>query len=178
MELVPGEGYRFLLLVGEFDFNGVKVGVEFAANGQACGGRGVGDEVDDGLVSFEWPSAPVVGDSRKEPMFNLVPFTGSGWVVADGDVESGFLGQSGEFEFPQPGAVSVGSATVGGDEDPAGVGVLFPADSTPTPRFRLGRHRRTTIPLIQPGQQIRQACPHRLELVVILGGHNVNNFTG
>jgi hypothetical protein len=78
MELVPGEGYRFLLLVGEFDFSGVEVGVEFAANGQACGGRGVGDEVDDGLVSFEWPSAPVVGDSGKEPMFNLVPFTGSG----------------------------------------------------------------------------------------------------
>ncbi len=57
-------------------------------------------------------------------------------------------------------------------------GPLHSTDSTPTPRFRLGRHRRTTIPLIQPGQQIRQACPHRLELVVILGGHNVNNFTG
>ena len=57
-------------------------------------------------------------------------------------------------------------------------GPLHSADSTPTPRFRLGRHRRTTIPLIQPRQQIRQACPHRLEIIVILGGHNANNFTG
>src|SRR2546423_844886 len=29
MEQVPGEGYRFFLLVGEFDFCGVEVGVEF-----------------------------------------------------------------------------------------------------------------------------------------------------
>jgi hypothetical protein len=83
------------------------------------------------LVSFEWSSAPVVGDSGKEPMFDLVPFAGSGWVVADGDVESSFLGQSGEFEFPEPGAVSVGSAAVGGDEDPACVGVLFLAELLP-----------------------------------------------
>jgi len=92
MELVSDEGYRFLLLVGEFDFSGVEVGIEFAANGQACGGRGVGDEVDDGLVSFEWSSTPVVGDSGEEPVFNFVPFAGSGWVVTDGDFESGFLG--------------------------------------------------------------------------------------
>lgn len=92
MELVSDEGYRFLLLVGEFDFSGVEVGIESAANGQACGGRGVGDEVDNGLVSFEWSSTPVVGDSGEEPVFNFVPFAGSGRVVTDGDVESGFLG--------------------------------------------------------------------------------------
>jgi len=51
--------------------------------------------------------------------------------VADGDVESGCLGQSGEFELPQPGAVSVGSASVGGDEYPAGAGVFFLAHLLP-----------------------------------------------
>jgi hypothetical protein len=30
---VPGEGYRFFLVVGEFDFCGVEVGVEFATDG-------------------------------------------------------------------------------------------------------------------------------------------------
>ncbi len=68
-------------------------------------------------------------------MFDLVPFAGTGWVVADGDVESSCLGQAGEFVFPEPGAVSVGSAAVGGDddeeEDPAGAGVLFFADLLP-----------------------------------------------
>ncbi len=45
--------------------------------------------------------------------------------MADDDVEYGRFDQSGEFKFPQPGAVSVRSAVVGGDENPAGVGVFF-----------------------------------------------------
>jgi len=103
---MPSEGYRFLLLFGEFDFGGVEVGVEFAADGQACGGRGVGDEIDDGLVCLEWSSAPVAGDLREQSVLNFVPFAGAGWVVADDDVQSGVGGELGEFEFPEPGAVS------------------------------------------------------------------------
>lgn len=57
-------------------------------------------------------------------------------------------------------------------------GPLHGADPTAAPRFRLSRHRRTTIPLIQPGQQIRQACLHLAESVAILSGHNANCFTG
>jgi hypothetical protein len=37
------------------------------------------------LVCFEWSPAPIVGDSGEEPVFDLVPFAGSGWVVADGE---------------------------------------------------------------------------------------------
>ena len=59
MEVVSREGYRFFLLVGKFDFGRVEVGIEFTLNGQACGGCGAGDEVDDGLACFQWSSAPV-----------------------------------------------------------------------------------------------------------------------
>ena len=76
MEVVSGEGYRFLLLGGEFDFRGIEVGIEFTLNSQACGGLGVGDEVDDGLVCFERSSAPVVCDSGEEPVFDLVKAPG------------------------------------------------------------------------------------------------------
>ena len=55
-------------------------------------------------------------------MFDLVPFAGSGWEVADGDLQSGLGGQGGEFGLPQAGAVSVGAAAVGGDQQPARVG--------------------------------------------------------
>jgi hypothetical protein len=41
MEQVPCEGYQVLLLLSEFDFCGVKVGVQFAADGQSCGCGGV-----------------------------------------------------------------------------------------------------------------------------------------
>ena len=70
------EGYRFFLLVGEFDFCGVEGGIEFATDGQSCGGCGVGDEADDGLVCLEGSSAPVLGDSGEESVFDLVKAPG------------------------------------------------------------------------------------------------------
>jgi hypothetical protein len=89
MEVVPREGYRFLLLVGKFDFGRVEVGIELTLNSQACSGRGAGDEVDDGLVCFQWSPAPVMSDSREGPGFDLVPFAGTRWVTADNDIQPG-----------------------------------------------------------------------------------------
>ena len=66
MEVVSDEGYGFLLLVGEFDFGRIEVRIEFALHGPAFGGRSVGDQVDDGLICFEWPSAPVMGDPKEK----------------------------------------------------------------------------------------------------------------
>lgn len=126
------DGYGLLLLVGEFCSGGVEVEVEVGAYGESCCGGGVGDEVDDGLVGFEGSSSPVAGDPGEEPVFCLVPFAGAGWVVADGDVESGGRGEPGEFEFPEPGAVSVGAAAVGGDEELSCVGVFFSVPSGAT----------------------------------------------
>lgn len=34
-------------------------GIEFAPHDEPGGGRGIGDEVDDGLVRCQWPPAPV-----------------------------------------------------------------------------------------------------------------------
>jgi hypothetical protein len=76
VEEVSDEEYRFLLLVGEFDFCGVEVGVEFATDGQSCCGRGAGDEVDDRLICLEWSPAPVLGDPGEEPVFDLVKAPG------------------------------------------------------------------------------------------------------
>ena len=64
-------------------------------------------------------------------MFDLVPFTRAGRVVADGDIQSGGGGQSGEFKFPQPGAVTVGASSIGGDEDSPGLGVSVLAHLLP-----------------------------------------------
>ena len=76
MKEVPGKGYRLLLLVCEFDFRGVEVRVEFATDGQSCGGCGAGDEINDRLIGLEWPPAPVLGDSGEEPVLDLVKAPG------------------------------------------------------------------------------------------------------
>src|SRR5947209_11676200 len=131
MEKVPDYGYRIFLLVGEFDFCGVEVRVEFAANGQSSAGRGAGDEVVDGLVGLDGSSAPVLGDSGEKPVLDLVPFAGARRVVGNDDVQSGSGGELCEFVFPEPGPVPVGSAAVGCDEDSPGVWIFLFAQVFP-----------------------------------------------
>lgn len=64
-------------------------------------------------------------------MFDFVPFAGAGWVVTDDDLQPGHGGKSGEFEFPEPGAVAIGASTVGGDEDPLGIWISVLAHLLP-----------------------------------------------
>ena len=116
MELVSPDRDCHLLLFREFDLRGVFVEIEVGADGEPGCRGGVGDEADDGLVGFQGTTTPIRGDSGKGPVLDLVPFAGARWVVADCDVESGGLSESGKFVFPQPRAVPVGSAAVGGDE--------------------------------------------------------------
>src|SRR6266550_9060272 len=131
MKLVPPDGYGLPLLFGEFHPRGVEVRVEFALDGESGRGRSVGDEVDDGLVGFQRPSPPVDGDSGEEPVLDLVPFAGAGWVMADRDLKAGGSGQLGEFVLPQPWPVSIRSATVSGNKQPPGIGILLLAHLVP-----------------------------------------------
>ena len=48
MEVVSCDGNGLLLFVGELDFRGVEVGVEFTPDDEAGSGGGVSYEVDDG----------------------------------------------------------------------------------------------------------------------------------
>ena len=71
--------------VGDFDARRIAVGIDLALHLQAGLGRGGGNQLDDGLVADEGPTAPVLGDERKEAMLDLVPFAGAGRKVADRD---------------------------------------------------------------------------------------------
>src|SRR5450759_5330168 len=51
--------------------------------------------------------------------------------MTDGDLETGGGGQGGEFGLPQPGAVAVGSAAVGADQQLGGVRVQGRSDLLP-----------------------------------------------
>ena len=53
----------------------------------------------------------------------MLPLAGARREVADGDLQAGLLGQASQRDLPQPQAVAVRAAAVGGDRQRRGVGV-------------------------------------------------------
>ena len=107
------------LLVGDLDAFGVGAGVEFGVDGQP--GRW--------WWSRRWCSTMTswlvrgrprqfIGCAENSRCSILFHLDGAGREVADGDRQPGLVGQGGEFGLPQPGAVAVGAAAVGGDQQP------------------------------------------------------------
>jgi hypothetical protein len=50
-------------------------------------------------------------------MLDLVPLARPRWEVTDGERETGLVSEVLQFELPQPDAVAVAAAAVGGDEE-------------------------------------------------------------
>ena len=61
------------LLIGHDDALWIGVGVEFAADGKPCLGRGGADQTDDHTVADERLSLPVHRDKRDQAVLHLVP---------------------------------------------------------------------------------------------------------
>src|ERR1700694_1967241 len=120
VEVVPRQdalGFKgFDLFVGNLDAGGVDGGVEFGADGESGAGGGRCDGLDDDFVAGQWPTTPVHRDVGEQPVLDLVPLAGPRWQVAHGDMQAGGGGQRGEFGLPLPGAVPVGTTTVGADQ--------------------------------------------------------------
>ncbi len=85
--------------VGDFEAGRIGLGVDLAADLQASVGCGGGDQLDNGLVADERPSAPVLGDEREEAMLDLVPFAGAGgrWQTVMGMASSSAKACSSRF---------------------------------------------------------------------------------
>src|SRR5437763_8606404 len=76
------------------------------------------NEVEDLLVAVEWYTGPVLGDFRKEAVFNGVPFGSTRRVVGDGESQAEGVGQLGlEFGFPCAATSAVASTGVAEDEE-------------------------------------------------------------
>ncbi len=58
----------------------------------------------------------VLGDVAKEPVFDLIPLTGSGWEVANANAQPGLIGELLEFMFPGMRAIPIATARIGCDE--------------------------------------------------------------
>lgn len=98
-------------------------GVELGTDGESGAGHRRGDAVDDDLVAVQRSTAPVHGDVAEQAVLDGVPFRCAGREMAHGDLQTRFHGQRGQFELPGTGAIAVGAARVGGDEQAPGLRV-------------------------------------------------------
>ena len=111
--------------IGHFSALGIAVCVEFAGDGETGGGRGGGDQLDDGAAAGEWSATPVLGDVTEQAVLDLVPLGGPGWVMANGDGEPGLVGEFLEFQLPQAHAHAVGATTIGRNHQALGIGIAL-----------------------------------------------------
>lgn len=144
VEAVPGDGQGGDLVVADLDAGGVLVGVEFRVHGQAGLGSGRRDALDDDFMAGQGPAAPVHGDVGEQPVLDPVPLRRAGRQVADGDGQTSLSGEPGEFGLPGAGAIPVGAAGIGGDQQSAGRRVGGPSGSVPPAADRLDGERTRT----------------------------------
>jgi hypothetical protein len=112
--------------VGYNNAAGISARVEFTPHGEAgFGGRGR-DQLDNHPIADEGLGTPVLADEGEETVLDFVPLAGAGRQVVDHDIEAEFVGQLLKFAFPQPHPRAVAAATIGGDQQPGGVGVTRP----------------------------------------------------
>jgi hypothetical protein len=67
VEAVAVDRQDFHLLLGEDEAGGVFAGVQLGGDGQPGARGGGADQLDDGLVAGQRPTAPVAGDLREQP---------------------------------------------------------------------------------------------------------------
>jgi hypothetical protein len=79
-------------------------------------GACIADQLDYRLHCHQWLAAPVLGDERKEPMFNLVPFAGARREMTHSQCQVHLVGQLLQGGLPQLGATAVAATAVGRDQ--------------------------------------------------------------
>ena len=79
-------------------------------------GAGATDEIDDRLIVYQRLALPVQADEGKQSVLDLVPFAGSGRIVADRNRHTSLIAQRLELQFPRAGPTSVASSAVRADE--------------------------------------------------------------
>jgi hypothetical protein len=96
--------------VGDLNPGGITPSVQFRLDFQTGLRGGVGDQLDYDFVTDQRPTSPVLGNVVEHPMFNLVPFAGSGWEMADVDRNTQVKGEVLQGDLPQTTPATVAAA--------------------------------------------------------------------
>src|SRR5262245_4484295 len=101
MEGVWSEFYSLKLLLADSDSFGIFAGIEAALDFQPALGRCRRNQFHNYLVTRQRPATPVLRDEGEQPVFNLVPFAGTGRKVTHRDFQPRLIGELLQLQFPQ-----------------------------------------------------------------------------
>src|SRR6266851_3864349 len=92
-----------------------------------------------GLKRRERLPTPIDGNVRKEPMLDLVPFTGGRRQVANSNSQAGLIGQMLHLLLPQPTARAIGATPISHDQQFLTAGIEYAAHALPPASDALDR---------------------------------------
>ena len=108
VKLVPFQIHSLDFLIRHLATGRVFATVKTAGHLETFGGRCARDQIDDRLIIAKRLTAPIRGDEREQPVFNLVPFAGAWREVTDGNRKARFIRQFLQLYLPmsQPRAIA------------------------------------------------------------------------
>ena len=75
--------------------------IQTAGHLESFGGGRARDQIYDRLIIPKRFTAPIRGDEREQPMFNLVPLAGARRKVTDGNRKARFIRELLQLQFPE-----------------------------------------------------------------------------
>ena len=102
MKCVPFQVYPLNFIIRYLPTGRVFPPIQAAGHVESFSGRRARDQIYDRLIIPKWLATPIRGNERKQPVFNLVPFAGARWKVADGNGKTRFIRELLQLQFPEP----------------------------------------------------------------------------
>ena len=94
MEICTFKVNPFKFVIGHLNTFRVGVCINLCFNFEACPGRGGCNQVDDDFMADQGLPPLIHADVTEHPVFDLIPFAGARWEMANRDAQPGLVGES------------------------------------------------------------------------------------
>src|SRR5882672_617447 len=145
MKLIRNEINRSEVVIANFNTCRVTTGIQFGIYDQALLRGCVGNQVDDYFMTDQGATTPILGDERKHPMLNFVPFAGTRRKMTNANPKPQISRQILQGDFPQPTTAAIAATTVGGDQQFLRQGITLPTHFDPPSSNRSCREARGVV---------------------------------
>ena len=119
--------------VGDLDTFRIWSSVEFGAYGQSSTCLCIGNKIEHDFVADQRLASPVRADKGKHAMLDFIPFARSRRKMADPNRYTDLVGESLQFQLPEPHPRPIASSAVSRYEQFRRVGISSLADTLPPP---------------------------------------------